>query len=167
MPGRSALRPEKERGSMKTLRTLSAFVVLAAVAAGCSDSTDPGDITVADLVGTWNATTATFTAVTGGQSEEVIALAASMRITISSSGAYTLAVSVPGEPDETEIGTMTVTMGRITATPNDPLEDPVVIDIVSLSGDNLTLFFDDEEFDFTDDSIDNPTDATLTVVMQR
>ena len=152
---------------MKTLRTLSAFVVLAAVAAGCSDSTDPGDITIADLVGTWNATTATFTPVGGGAGEEVVSQGFGLTITVASSGAYTLTTSFPSEADEVETGTMTVSNGRLTATPTDPLEDLELIDIVSLSGDNLTLFFDDEEFDFTDDSIDNETAATLTIVLVR
>jgi hypothetical protein len=152
---------------MKTLRRLSAFVLLAAVAAGCSDSTAPEDITLADLVGTWNATSATFTPVGGGAGVEVVAQGFGLTITVTATGAYTLTVSFPGEADEVETGTMTVSNGRLTATPNDPLEDPEVIDIVSLSGDNLTLFFDDEEFDFTDDSIDNETPATLTIVMVR
>jgi hypothetical protein len=39
---------------MKTLRRLSAFGALAAVAVGCSDSVAPEDVTLADLVGTWN-----------------------------------------------------------------------------------------------------------------
>jgi hypothetical protein len=152
---------------MKTLRRLSAFVLLAAVAAGCSDSTAPEDITVANLVGTWNATSATFTPVGGGVGVEVVARGFDLTITIAASGAYTLTVSVPGEENEIETGTLTVSNGRITATPSDPLEDPGFLDIVSLNGDNLTLFVDDEEFDFTDDSIDNETAATLTIVLMR
>jgi hypothetical protein len=76
-------------------------------------------------------------------------------------------VTVPFEDPEVETGTLTVTGGVITATPTDPLEDPETIEIVSLSGDNLTLFFADEEGDFTDDQIDNETPATLTIVMRR
>ncbi len=158
---------EKERGSMKTLRTLSAFLVLAAVAAGCSDSTAPEDITLAALVGTWSATSATFSEVGGSGFEDAIALGATMSITVGPSGSYSINVTVPFEDPEVETGTLTVTGGVITATPTDPLEDPETIEIVSLSGDNLTLFFADEEWDFTDDQIDNETPATLTIVMRR
>jgi hypothetical protein len=91
----------------------------------------------------------------------------SLSITVAASGAYTITASFPGEQPEVETGTLTVSGGVITATPSDPLEDPQPIDIVSLSGDNLTLFFDDEEWDFTDDQIDNETAATLTIVMVR
>lgn len=153
---------------MNTLRALSACAVLAAVTVGCSDSVAPEDIAVADLVGTWNATSATFSPVGGGDGVEVIVgLGVTLTMTVSSSGAYTLTITVPGEQPEVETGTMTVANGAITATPSDPLEDPTSIDILSLDGDDLTLFFDDEEWDFTDDQIDNPTDATMTLVLRR
>ena len=152
---------------MKTLRRLSAFALLAVFAAGCSDSTAPEDITLAHLVGTWNATSATFAEVGGSGSADAIALGATLSITVGPSGSYTINVSFPGEGDEVETGTLTVTNGVITATPTNPLEDPETIQIRSLDGDNMTLFFPDEEWDFTDDSVDNETDATLTIVLRR
>ncbi len=150
---------------MKTLRALCACTVLAAVAVGCSDSTAPGDVTLDDLVGTWTATSAVFTPVGGGTGVDVVPLGMGLTITIAATGTYTLTVTVPLETPEVETGTMTVSNGVITATPDDPLEDPLAIDIVSLEGDVLTLFFDDEEWDFDDDGQDDP--ATMTVVMER
>jgi len=154
---------------MKTLRTLSACAVIAAVAVGCSDSIAPEDITVADLVGAWNATRATFDEVAGTGTFDMIpdVPGVTMSLTITAAGAYTVTITMPGEADEVETGTATVANGVLTVTPSDPLEDPYTIDIVSLSGDNMTLMFDDEEWDFTDDSVDNPTAATLTIVLQR
>jgi hypothetical protein len=154
---------------MNTLRKLSAFVMLAAVAVGCSDSTAPADVTLADLVGTWNATRATFDEVAGDGTFDAIPdiPGVSMSITIASSGAFTISMAVPGEAPEVETGTLTVANGVITLTPSAPLEDPYAIDILSLSGDDMTVFFDDEEWDFTDDSVDNETAATLTVVLRR
>jgi hypothetical protein len=151
---------------MNTLRKLSAFVMLAVVAVGCSDSTAPEDVTLADLVGTWNATSATFDEVAGDGLIEVIGtFGVSMSITIASSGAYTITVTVPGEAPDVETGTATAANGVITATPSAPGEDPEVIQIRSLSGNDMTLYFADEEFDFNDDGTE--TDATLTVVLRR
>jgi hypothetical protein len=126
---------------MNTLRKLSAFVILAAVAAGCSDSTAPEDVTLADLVGTWNATRATFDEVAGDGTFDLIPdiPGVTVTLTIASSGAYTVTVSMPGESPEMETGTATVANGVITVTPSDPLEDPYAIEIVSLSGDDMTL----------------------------
>jgi hypothetical protein len=143
--------------------------MLAAVAAGCSDSTAPEEVTVDDLVGTWNATRATFDEVAGDGTFDAIPdiPGVSMSITVASGGAYTITTAAPGETPEVETGTLTVANGVITTTPSDPLEDPEQIDILSLSGDGLTVFFEDEEWDFTDDSVDNETPATLTVVLRR
>ena len=152
---------------MKTLRRLSAVAMLAAFAAGCSDSTAPEDITLAHLVGTWNATSAVFSEVGGTGSADVIALGATLSITVGPSGSYTINVSLPGEGAELETGTLTVANGVITATPTEQGEDPETIQIRSLEGDNMTLLFADEEWDFTDDSIDNETPATLTITLVR
>jgi hypothetical protein len=153
---------------MKTLRRLSAFGALAAVAVGCSDSVAPEDVTLADLVGTWNATAVTFEPVGGGEGIEVVGeLGAALSFTIAASGAYTVTVTAPQEQPQINSGTMTVANGVITATSTGPGEDPGFLEILAFSGDNLTLFSEDEDFDFTDDQIDNPTPATMTMVMVR
>jgi hypothetical protein len=152
---------------MKTLRRLSAFGALAAVAVGCSDSIAPEDVTLADLVGTWNATAVTFAPVGGGEGVDLIGqFGGTVGFTITDGGAYTLTVSVPGEGTEIETGTMTVSNGVITATPSGG-GDPGIFEILAFGGDNMTLFFEDEEFDFTDDQINNPTPATVTLVVVR
>jgi hypothetical protein len=61
---------------------------------------------------------------------------------------------------------MTVSNGAITATSSGGGE-PGVFEILTFGGDDMTLFFDDEEFDFTDDQINNPTPATVTLVVVR
>jgi hypothetical protein len=71
------------------------------------------------------------------------------------------------EQPQINSGTMTVANGVITATSTGPGEDPGFLEILAFSGDNLTLFSEDEDFDFTDDQIDNPTPATMTMVMVR
>jgi hypothetical protein len=130
------------------------------VAAGCSDSTSPEDVTAADLVGTWEATAFEVTAVGGGASMDVIALGGSMTLTAGANGAYTIDITFPGELPEVETGTFTVAEGVITIDPEGP--DSTMSFDFTLSGNTLTLMGED-----TMDLGAGDVPVTLEIVLQR
>ena len=94
---------------MRFLRSLTVLVVAVAFGAGCSDSTDPeedlADLTVADLAGTWTATSLLYSASSGGQSLDLVTGGGSVTMTIQSSGVFSgRTVYPPYELDVTYTG---------------------------------------------------------------
>ncbi len=138
---------------------------LAALALGCGgdEGTGPGGITIADLAGTWDATTATFEGVVGSGFVDVIADGGSVTLTITGDGRFTFVLTLPGESPETASGTMHFEEDALVMTFDDDPSDPTFF-IFFFSDDTLTLAGEDE-FDFDDDGVDEP--AILTLVLQR
>ena len=151
---------------MKALRTLSASLLVAALAVACSDSDGPtgGAEDVDDLVGTWNATVMVFTNTADNtQTFDAIAEGASLTLTIASDGRYTFDIDFPGEGPETDTGTFTLSGSNITITSDNP-QDPAETMGYTLSGNTLTLLGDDT-FDFDEDGTDEA--ATMRIVLTR
>ena len=150
---------------MKLARCAFAAALAGALALGCGgdEGTGPGGITIADLAGTWDATTATFVEVVGSGFVDVIADGGSVTLTITGDGRFTFVLTLPGESPETASGTMHFEEDALVMTFDDDPSDPVFF-IFFFSDDTLTLSGEDE-FDFDDDGVDEP--AILTLVLQR
>lgn len=152
---------------MKALRTLSASLLVAALAVACSDSEGPtgGAEDVDDLVGTWNATVMEFTnSADNTQKVDLISEGASVTLTITSNGRYTFDMSFPGEGAEADSGTFTLSGSNITINSDNP-EDPEAETLgYTLSGNTLTMLGDDT-FDFDEDGTEET--ATMRLVFTR
>lgn len=151
---------------MSTLGRLPALAMMAMVAAGCSDTIDPADITLQDLVGTWNATKVEFTPDAGGAPFDLIANRGSATLTLTAEGTLTGSFTFAGQSDEID-GTVSLANGRLTLTEPGEGSDPpdVTVFDVSLSGNTLTLTSDDVEFDFNFDGQDEP--ASVVIVGEK
>lgn len=129
---------------------------------GCGDSTEPqGDVTIADLVGTWNATSIVYTDNATGQSVNAFLFGARLQITVAANGTYTGSVTEPGGAPQAITGTITVQGGTITIT-DDAAPGDAAVGTFTLSGNTLTITAQDE-FDFGAGDVP----ATLVLVMVR
>ncbi len=149
---------------MKLIRALAVGAIAAAFAVGCSDSTDPGDVTGNDLAGTWDATSVVFTPDAGGTAVDVVPLGFGLEITFNAEGGYTATFTEPGEAPDLEIGTYTVVNGVLTLTPVG--EDAETMTIDSFSGSTMVLSDSNAEFDFDDNGTEEPANMTATMVKQ-
>ena len=149
---------------MKLVRALAVGALAAAFAAGCSDSTAPADVTAADLVGTWDATSVVFTPDAGGTAVDVTLLGFTFEITFNDAGGYTATTEIPGEDPDVEIGTYTVANSVITLTPVG--EDPETLTIDSFSGSGMSVSDSNAEYDFDDNGTEEPANMTVTMVKQ-
>ncbi len=145
---------------------LTAFLLIGLV--GCGGDDDDGmSPEVDDLIGTWVATSLTFTEIGGTGTYDDIAAGGSLTIIFRSDLTYSVTQVIAGSPPEnySETGIYTVNGSVLTVTDDtDPL-DPTAIEIVTLTSTALTLRIADEEYDFNDD--DNDTPATLTIVFVK
>ena len=146
---------------MRIMRTILAGALAVTLATACSDSTDPGDVTGADLVGTWDATSVVFTPDAGGTAIDVVPLDFALEITFNAEGGYTATFDVPGDSADVEIGTYTVANGVLTLTPVD--EDAETMTIGSFGGNSMTLTDTNAEYDFDDDGFEEPANMTATM----
>ena len=149
---------------MKLVRALAVGALAAAFAVGCSDSTDPGDVTGADLVGTWDATSVVFTPDAGGTAVDVTLLGFTFEVTFNAEGGYTATFTEPEEPAELEIGTYTVVNAVLTLTPVSGEGETFTIN--SLDGDTLVITTTDAEYDFDDNGTEDPANLTVTLAKQ-
>jgi hypothetical protein len=139
----------------------------AALAAGCGDNgTGPGgEVTVADLVGTWRATTFSFTSqANASQSFDLIVQGGRMTLTVASDSTYTMVLAPPGEVPDIVTGALVVEEGFLLVTDNSVPGETIAF-TMNLSGNRLELVTDEAEFDFDGDGVDEP--AVLTIVLQR
>jgi len=132
----------------------------AAMAVACSDDTGPSED---ELTGSWLATKVELVSVANPATKvDLVALGGTVRLVLSASNTYTLTLVVPGEPQEVITGTWSASEDVLTLTDDDgDLQFEM-----SLSGDTLTLSGADAEFDFNDDSIDEPAKVNLTLVRE-
>lgn len=154
------------------LRILWAPAVAALVAMsgpGCGGDEDngtdpPAGVTLADLVGTWDATSVVYESLDNPLLRfDLVALGGSLTLTVAANGDYTATIQPPGEAPETETGTVTVS-GNVIDLNVDGIPETVEFDF-TLLGNTLTMVTESEEFDFDGDDIDDP--ARLTVVLVR
>jgi len=150
---------------MKFVRTFSAVALAAAVAVGCSDSTDPADVTIEDLVGTWVASSFTYTAdANPAQTFDLVANGGGFTLTVQADGSVTGTQSILGMTD-TFNADMTVANGVLTVTTTD-VPPEVLTFTFTLDGNTITMTDTSAEFDFT--LMGNPeVAANLVIVATR
>jgi len=127
---------------------IACLAALCAASVACSDSTGSNgdDLTIADLVGTWNITQWEYTRKANGETLDLMALpGATATIVIESNGRYTVEAFAPGMGDLEDAGTLDVSSDPMTATPDG--EDPEIV-VITLSGNTFTLYQDDASNDF-------------------
>ncbi len=134
--------------------------------ADVTDSPDP------DLVGSWSATSMTYTWIAQPDSSiDVIPFGVSFDLVANGDGTYAVTIVHPvnsGEPTENETGLYTALEGLLWVYETDANAgpDPLALLGYQVDGSSATLTRNmDEEFDFNDDGIDEP--ATLTIVLEK
>ena len=144
---------------MRIMRSIMAGALAVTLATACSDSTAPaGD----DLVGTWVATTATFTPDGSTTAFDLLADGSGFTIVIRADNTYTVTFTEPDSVPEVENGTYTLSGGVLTVTPTDEPTEVESFD-VSLNGDTLTMTDDDA----VEDDGEVEVTGTLRLVLQR
>lgn len=143
--------------------TKAALAVTMAVAAGCSsDSTVPS---TDDLIGTWRVTKLEFVNVANQTNRvDAIALGGNATMVLNVDHTFSLIATLPGEPTETVAGTWTSSQDTFSMFPTG-MSGSWVFDM-SLSGNTLTVSGANVDFDFNDDSVDEPAKLNLVMVRQ-
>lgn len=155
---------------MKTRSTLFALVALLTISAGCSDDNGtepPADdpVTIADIVGSWTATSHTFTnQADAGQSFDLIANGGETRTTILDDGRARFWVEFETFSDEFD-ALVTLSGNTITTTPAEASR-PVRVGTFTLVGNVFTTTNPDGAFDFTLEG-GPEVPATEVIVWQR
>lgn len=127
-----------------------------------TDETDPTGVEPANLAGTWTATAIVFTSVANPTlSVDEVADGATMTLVLSADGTYTWNFVFPGEPDENETGTYTVSGSILTVAQTGGSQETMG---VSRNGDTMALTLDDT-YDFDGDQVEE--DATLVITLTR
>ncbi len=146
---------------MKQGRLLTLLPTIAALTAGCGDSTG---VEVNDLAGTWEATAYVFTSVADPtQMVDIIAAGGSYSLTIAVDSSFTTRFLEPGETMETKTGSVTVLGSTLTIAKSgqgSPTDFSAVRD-----GNAMTLITQDEDYDFDGDQVED--EATLRVELTR
>jgi hypothetical protein len=146
---------------MKALRTLTA-VMLATAVIGCSDSTSVED--VADLVGTWDATSFLWTSdADASVTFELVGAGGNFQLVIAADGSFTGSFGM-GSEVEVFSGTIAISGSNIIITDSVDADDTSTMGF-SLDGNTLTMTSDDDEYDFDDDGQEDP--ASSLMVLQR
>jgi hypothetical protein len=157
---------------MRLMRTLT-LVAAGALAIGCSSTTNPQDVTVADLVGTWTASRFAFTNVANtAQKFDVITNGGSFAVTVASNGTIDGTYNFIFDSGDIA-GTIAVSGGVVTfvntaASPPDTLS----FTDFALNGNTFTLTGNYQEIPlaaFTGNAGDLATlvNASLAVVLTR
>lgn len=139
------------------MRVVKCFLAGAAIAAlgACEGATD---ITVENLLGTWNATAYVYSQVNGSEQVDLIASdGASFTMTVEADGTTTSSFDNGQGSTSTDSGSFnvegtTLTLGGVAYT-------------ASLNGDRLTLTADGLQYDVDGDGTEE--EATLTITLQR
>lgn len=127
-----------------------------------TDETDETGVEPANLAGTWTATAIVFTSVANPTlSVDEVADGATMTLQLSADGTYTWNFVFPGEPDENETGTYTVSGSILTVAQTGGSQETMG---VSRNGDTMALTLDDT-YDFDGDQVEE--DATLVITLTR
>lgn len=147
-------------------RGASSVVALLMISAGCSSSSGPSDEVIFDqLVGSWEATTLTYTSQEDGSlREDLLEGGGQPSLTIEETGRYRFVVSPASGPAEESTGVMLVEGGFLLARDDDPLAGTVAFGI-TLSGETLGLVTDEVDYDFGGDGEVEP--AILQIGLRR
>ena len=127
------------------------MLLAAVLSAGCGDSSPaeaPDGITMADLVGSWKASSALFTnQANASERFDIVAVGGELRATILDGGRARTWIDVGPLSDEWD-AQLTLNGNELTATPAEASR-PTRHYTVELSGNQLTLTSNDASFDFT------------------
>jgi hypothetical protein len=156
---------------MQTLRRLLFLPLAALLAVGCSDDsgtnvddTEDG-VTVADLVGSWKASSHTFTNnADPSQTFDLVANGGETRVTVLNGGGARTWVEIGDFSDEWD-AQLTISGTNLISTPVEASRG-VQTHAFTLVGNTLTLTDSNSEFDFTLLGED-PVPATQVVVLVR
>ena len=139
--------------------TFSALALM--LMSGCGDSTG---VEVDDLAGLWTASSVVFTSVADpAVSVDIVTEGATVTLTLGADGSYTLVITDPVDPTETESGSY-VAAGSTLTLSETGTGSPEPFTIVR-SGDSMTLTDTNDDFDFNDDQAE--TDAILVITLSR
>lgn len=137
---------------LRIARSVTLVAVAALLAIGCSESsTDPdpdGGVTVADLVGSWTASSHTFTNnANSSESFDVVANGGETRTTVLSGGGHRTWFELGDFSDEWD-AQLSISGTTLTSTPAEATRETVSWTF-TLVGNTLTLTRSDSEWDFT------------------
>lgn len=138
-----------------------AVAAAGAMACGGGDGTGPS---VESLVGTWRATKAEIVSVANSSTKiDLVTSGATVHLVLTAAKAFTLTMSMPGQPDDVTIGTWSSSrdMMRMVYGTNSAWECDM-----TLSGNMLTLNGADTDYDFNDDGVDEPAKWYMTLVRE-
>jgi hypothetical protein len=141
-------------------------ILSAALAVACGDDGGPGDnVTIADLAGTWNATTVTYTSqLDGSQRVDLVAGDGKATLTISSDGRYTFVLEPDPGDHEVSSGFAVVESGFLLV--QNVIEPGVTVAFaMTVTNGTLSLLTDEVEYDFDGDDEAEP--AFLQVGLRR
>ncbi|MGD2215801.1 MAG: hypothetical protein PVJ64_03550 [Gemmatimonadales bacterium] len=145
---------------MSRSRVVVALVLSAGLFIGCDDDGGPS-LALADLVGSWIADEFEFTNQENPiESVDFIAAGLDVTMTISANGRYTIGAADPlGSGADFIKGALLVEEGFLLVTDDDEPGETIAFS-VQLSGDGLTIFTDEVDYDFDvpPDGIDEPAD---------
>ncbi|KPK81669.1 MAG: hypothetical protein AMS25_05320 [Gemmatimonas sp. SM23_52] len=145
---------------MRLARALLIGLLGVGLLVGCDeDGTGPAGFTLADLVGTWDASVFVFVSQSSPpDSADFIAEGADVRLTVAANGGYSIVVWTPELIADVISGTVSVDDGDIVITEG----DGTISFSAELSGNTLSMHTDEVDFDFGDG--DEP--AELQIVFQ-
>jgi hypothetical protein len=146
---------------MKRQLTVSAMALIAMSA--CTD--DGTGVAPDDIAGIWTASSAVFTSVADPTvSEDAVVEGVTVTITLGADDTYTLAVTIPDEPNEDDAGMYAVSGSTLTLTPTS-VEDDLETFAVARDGDSMTLTASDNEWAFGENEVEEA--ATLVMNLTR
>lgn len=155
---------------MQARSKLLAIPFALALGACGDDPIGPGEIELADLVGTWRVTQAEFRQDNGDDTYDLIDdgnASGTLTITNAGGGAYTLAFTASGGFTLTETGTIQVSDNAVTFTPTGGVAESVTN--IEVSDDGMSIFFENATWDFNEDGDEtDPEDsADLQLELER
>lgn len=151
---------------MRTARTGLFLALTVMLAAGCGSDggTEVDGLTVADLVGTWTATSQTFTNNSdSSETFDFIANGGETRMTVLSHGGARTWVTIGTYYDEWD-AQLTLNGNTLTSTPVEGSR-PVQVFTITLNGNTLSATNASDAFDFPPE--DSPVSATMEIVLER
>lgn len=147
---------------MKLARTLLIGLLGVGLLVGCDeDGTGPGGLTLADLVGTWDATVFVFVSQTSPpDSADFIAEGVDVRLTVAANGDFSIVMWGAEGILDIMTGTVSVSDGTIVVNDDEEPGNPTSF-AGSLSGNTLMMDTDEVQFDFG--SGDEPADLHIVL----
>ena len=149
-------------------RSLSLLVAVAVLSSACGEGStgpEPADtgLTVADLVGSWKASSMVFTNnANSSQTFDVVSSGGELRTTVLTDGRARTWVTIGTFSDEWD-ALLTLSGDQLTSTPAESTR-PIQRWTVTMAGTQITLTRNDSAFDFTLTGAD-PVPATEVVVL--